>query len=105
MNLWRAKFNNSWLTVARKYSFQQKYARQLSSYHLAHHLFPRVPFWHMPQLNKLLRRDAVYRACDDACGGIFLSSNDAPSLVAQMVRDELGGFPHAAASDASGERG
>ncbi len=75
------------------------------SFHLAHHLFPRVPFWRMNELNQLLRHDAVYRACDDECGGIFWSSNDAPSLVVQLVRDELGAFPQGAAAGPSGRRG
>jgi fatty acid desaturase len=75
------------------------------SFHLAHHLFPRVPFWRMSELNQLLRQDAVYRASDDACGGIFLSSNDAPSLVVQLVRDNIGAFPPVAASDPLGKRG
>ncbi|MGI9513004.1 MAG: fatty acid desaturase [Anderseniella sp.] len=75
------------------------------SFHLAHHLFPRVPFWRMSELNRLLRQDAAYRACDDECGGIFWSSNDAPSLVAQLVRDNVGAFPAGAASDPAGKRG
>lgn len=75
------------------------------SFHLAHHLFPRVPFWRMKELNKLLRQDAVYRARDDACGGIFLSSNAAPSLVVQLVAGELGGFPQGAAPEPSAKRG
>lgn len=69
------------------------------SFHLAHHLFPRVPFWRMNELNQLLRQDAVYRAIDDACGGIFLSSNDAPSLVVQLFRDKTGTFPPGTTSD------
>ncbi|MEM9471634.1 MAG: fatty acid desaturase family protein [Pseudomonadota bacterium] len=75
------------------------------SFHLAHHLFPRVPFWRMRELNQILRQDAVYRACDDECGGIFLSSNDAPSLVAQLVRDNIGMFTAGAASDPIGKSG
>lgn len=75
------------------------------SFHLAHHLFPRVPFWRMSELNQLLRQDAAYRASDDACGGIFLSSNDAPSLVAQLVRDNIEAFRPGTASDPLGKRG
>ena len=75
------------------------------SFHLAHHLFPRVPFWRIHELNQLLRQDAAYRASDDACGGIFVSSNEAPSLVAQLVRDNIGTFRPGAASDPLGKRG
>lgn len=75
------------------------------SFHLAHHLFPRVPFWRIHELNRILRQDAAYRASDDACGGIFVSSNDAPSLVAQLVRDNIGTFRPGAASDPLGKRG
>lgn len=50
------------------------------NYHLAHHLFPKVPFWRMKQLNELLRQDPAYRRQDDACGGIFVSGNGAPSV-------------------------
>lgn len=75
------------------------------SFHLAHHLFPRVPFWRMNELNQLLRQDAVYRTIDDSYGGIFLSSNDAPSLVVQLVRDKIGAFPPGTASDPLEKRG
>lgn len=75
------------------------------SFHLAHHLFPRVPFWRMSELNRLLRQDATYRASDDACGGIFRSSNDAPALVVQLVRDNIGLFAPGAASDPVVKRG
>ena len=51
------------------------------SYHLAHHLWARVPFWKMRELNDILRQDDEYRAHDDRCGGILLSSNGAPSVV------------------------
>lgn len=56
------------------------------SYHLAHHLWARVPFWKMKQLNEILRQDDDYRKHDDRCGGIVLSSNDAPSVVTLLSR-------------------
>ncbi|MEM7425761.1 MAG: fatty acid desaturase family protein [Pseudomonadota bacterium] len=59
------------------------------SFHLAHHLWARVPFWRMNQLNKILRQDPDYRAHDDRCGGILLSSNGAPSVVALLSRIKL----------------
>ena len=54
------------------------------SFHLAHHLWPRVPFWRMTELNAILRDDPVYRAQDDACGGIVISSNGAPTVLATL---------------------
>ena len=59
----------------------------------------------MGELNRLLRKDAFYRACDDECGGIFLSSNNAPALIPQLVRDNIAAFPAAGASDPVGKRG
>ncbi len=56
------------------------------SYHLAHHLWARVPFWKMGELNAILREDPAYRAHDDRCGGILLSNNGAPSVVSLMSK-------------------
>ncbi len=54
------------------------------AYHLAHHLWPRVPFWRMAELNKILREDPVYRDQDDRCGGILISNNGAPSVISLL---------------------
>jgi fatty acid desaturase len=56
------------------------------NYHLAHHLQPRVPFWHMDRLHRILQRDPHYRRWDNQCGGIFASSNGAPSTIALLAR-------------------
>lgn len=50
------------------------------SYHLAHHLRPRVPFWRLKKLHQILLRDPQYRDWDSRCGGIFFSSNGALSV-------------------------
>jgi len=55
------------------------------SYHLAHHLRPRVPFWRMAQLHRILLRDPEYRHWDSQCGGIFLSDNGAPTVVSTLI--------------------
>lgn len=55
------------------------------SYHLAHHLRPRVPFWKMAQLHDVLLRDPDYREWDSRCGGIFLSDNGAPTVVSTLI--------------------
>jgi fatty acid desaturase len=56
------------------------------SYHLAHHLRPRVPFWRMGELHQVLMRDATYRQWDSECGGIFFSRNGAPSVVPLLLQ-------------------
>ncbi len=56
------------------------------SYHLAHHLWARVPFWKLPELIAILREDSAYREHDDRCGGILLSNNGAPSVISLMRR-------------------
>ncbi len=56
------------------------------NYHLAHHLWARVPFWKLPELNAILREDPDYRAHDDQCGGILLSGNGARSVISIMSR-------------------
>ncbi|MET3438078.1 fatty acid desaturase family protein [Sphingomonas sp. 1185] len=53
--------------------------------HLVHHLCPGIPFWNLPALHRLLLKDPDYRAWDADCGGIFLSSNGAPSAVSLIV--------------------
>ncbi len=55
------------------------------SYHLAHHLWPRVPFWNMRRLHRLLLEDESYRRQDREFGGILLSSNGAPSVVRLLL--------------------
>lgn len=55
------------------------------AYHLAHHLRPRVPFWKMAELHRILLRDPDYRQWDSQCGGIFLSENGAPSVISLLI--------------------
>ncbi|HJR72302.1 MAG TPA: fatty acid desaturase family protein [Luteimonas sp.] len=55
------------------------------SYHLAHHLRPRVPFWRMKQLHRILLRDPDYARWDSQCGGILFSSNGAPTVVSALI--------------------
>lgn len=54
------------------------------SYHLAHHLWPRVPFWNMAKLHRVLLRDPDYWRWNNSSGGIFFSSNRAPSVIALL---------------------
>jgi len=55
------------------------------NYHLAHHLRPRVPFWKMPALHRILLRDPAYQQWDSQCGGIFASNNGAPSVISFLM--------------------
>jgi fatty acid desaturase len=56
------------------------------NYHLAHHLRPRIPFWNMKAVHSLLLRDPDYRRWDSQCGGIFVSSNGAPSVLSLLLQ-------------------
>lgn len=55
------------------------------NFHLIHHLFPGVPFWKMQQAHAILLKDAEYARLNAAFGGIFLSSNFAPSKWARLI--------------------
>lgn len=55
------------------------------NYHLAHHLWPRVPFWRMRELHQILLADSEYARLDRCAGGIFLSSNRAPSVLTELL--------------------
>ena len=50
------------------------------SYHLAHHLWPSVPFWNVKKLHELLLQDKDYASINQKFGGIFFSSNFAEPL-------------------------
>jgi len=40
----------------------------------------------MKDLHRILLRDEKYRAWDQQCGGIFLSANRAPSVIATLLQ-------------------
>jgi len=50
-------------------------------YHLAHHLWPCVPFWKMKPLHDILMTDPVYAKAHSDSGGIFLSSNNRATVI------------------------
>lgn len=56
------------------------------SYHLVHHLRPRIPFWQVAACHKILLQDAEYKKWDSQCGGIFMSSNGAPSVISLLIQ-------------------
>lgn len=45
------------------------------SYHLVHHLFPRLPYWNMKRAHQILLQDDTYRKINSTFGGIFTSAN------------------------------
>lgn len=51
------------------------------SYHLVHHLNPTIPFWNVYKAHQIYLQDENYAQFDGKTGGIFLSANDAPSIV------------------------
>ena len=55
------------------------------NFHLVHHLFPGLPFRHMAQAHRILLKDETYARLNAASGGIFLSSNFAPSLISRIM--------------------
>ncbi|STX52851.1 Fatty acid desaturase [Legionella busanensis] len=48
--------------------------------HLAHHLFPKVPFWKLKKLHAILLKDERYAKLNADMGGIFISSNNKPTV-------------------------
>ncbi len=56
------------------------------TYHLVHHLKPRIPYWRVAACHQILLQDEEYRKWDSECGGIFLSSNGAPSVISLLLQ-------------------
>ena len=56
------------------------------NYHLAHHLWPIVPFWNIKKLHHVLIRDTKYAKLNNQFGGIFLSSNRAAPLIIALKK-------------------
>ncbi|STX28520.1 Fatty acid desaturase [Legionella beliardensis] len=56
----------------------------METLHLAHHLFPKVPFWKLKQLHAILLNDEEYAKVNANMGGIFISSNNKPSIVSLL---------------------
>lgn len=55
------------------------------TYHLVHHLNPKIPFWNVPQAHQIYLQDQNYAEFDRKMGGIFLSANDVPSIVQSII--------------------
>lgn len=57
------------------------------NFHLIHHLFPSVPFWNMKRAHRILLQDQDYARINASFGGIFLSSNFAPSMWSTLLAE------------------
>jgi fatty acid desaturase len=55
------------------------------NFHLAHHLFPKVPFWNQPKAHEVLINDYNYRLHNELTGGIFLPYNHRPSILLHIL--------------------
>jgi fatty acid desaturase len=55
------------------------------SYHLVHHLNPTIPFWNVPKAHQIYLQDKNYAQFDRQAGGIFISANNAPSLIQSAI--------------------
>ena len=55
------------------------------NFHLIHHLFPGIPYWNLKKAHRILLNDPAYALRNSAFGGIFLSSNFAPSMWADIL--------------------
>ncbi len=54
-------------------------------FHLDHHLDPTTPFWNLPKVHNIRLRDPNYAKANQAIGGIFIPSDNAPSIIASIM--------------------
>ncbi len=55
------------------------------NYHLDHHLNPATPFWNLPKAHKIRLKDVNYRKNHELAGGIFISANQAPTILQSIL--------------------
>ena len=71
-------------------------------YHLAHHLFPLIPHYHLAKANRILMAVPPY-AASHRCDGFFLPRRpDAPSVLQDIRRPQDIGKYHARSQGVSG---
>ncbi|MCF5710504.1 fatty acid desaturase [Pseudomonas syringae] len=58
------------------------------NFHLIHHLFPAIPHWKLKKAHRILLSDPAYAAVNAGFGGIFTSSNFAPSMWASILSND-----------------
>ncbi|MEM9543679.1 MAG: guanitoxin biosynthesis L-arginine gamma (S) hydroxylase [Cyanobacteria bacterium P01_E01_bin.42] len=55
------------------------------SYHLVHHLNPKIPFWNVAKVHNVYLQDENYAQFDRKTGGLFLSANSAPTILQNAI--------------------
>lgn len=55
------------------------------SYHLVHHLNAKIPFWNVLKAHQIYLQDPNYAQFDSKTGGLFLSANNAPSIIQSAI--------------------
>ncbi|GFM50968.1 fatty acid desaturase family protein [Pseudomonas capsici] len=58
------------------------------NFHLIHHLFPAIPYWKLKRAHRILLGDPAYAAVNAGFGGIFVSSNFAPSMWTDILSND-----------------
>ncbi|CAM4380102.1 hypothetical protein BAMA_21360 [Bacillus manliponensis] len=57
------------------------------NYHLTHHLQSSIPYWNIAKAHEIMLEDEMYRKVNSKMGGVFLSSNDNPPLIKDLIRN------------------
>jgi fatty acid desaturase len=55
------------------------------NYHLVHHLNPTIPFWNQAKAHQIYLQDENYARHDKSNGGIFISLNNADSVIKSIL--------------------
>lgn len=63
-------------------------AMHAENFHLIHHLFPAIPYWNLKKAHRILLDDPAYAMANAGFGGIFISSNFAPSMWAGLLSND-----------------
>jgi fatty acid desaturase len=59
------------------------------NYHLVHHIRARIPYWNLKKAHAVLCQDPNYAKVNQGIGGIFASSNGAPSLLNRFLMEPV----------------
>ncbi|QYY41438.1 guanitoxin biosynthesis L-arginine gamma (S) hydroxylase [Aneurinibacillus thermoaerophilus] len=59
------------------------------NYHLTHHLWPTIPYWNLAKAHKIMMQDKAYREANLQMGGVFLSSNQNPPFIKDLIKKDI----------------
>lgn len=59
------------------------------NYHLTHHIRPDIPYWNIEKAHNVMMKDSEYKNINSQMGGVFFSSNEAPSLWQRIFKDSF----------------